>query len=91
MLLLTILTGAAAATLLIVLGWALKQIARALESIQRNMENIAMGVRAIDKETAILAGVEQLNQTLSGVVAGGKAIGSHLTKVEQNLKRIASK
>ena len=49
MLILTILSGIAVLALLIALAWALGQIARALDSIVVNLQNIAMGVRAIER------------------------------------------
>jgi uncharacterized protein YoxC len=52
MLILTILTGMAFLVLLLVLGWALGKIAHALEGITGSLEKIAMGVRAIERETA---------------------------------------
>ena len=82
MLILTLLTGIALLILLIVLGWALAHIARALEGIVRNLEKVAMGVRAIEQETAPLVGeVTTLNDTFEGMAEG---FGS----VEGNLRRM---
>ena len=83
MLILTLLTGIAALALLIVLGWALAKIAGALEGITGNLERIAMGVRAIERETAPLGGeVATLNRTFEALSGG-------VDSIDANLRRIA--
>lgn len=54
-LLLTILSVLAVWAFLTLLVMGLFVILKALESVRRNMEQIAMGVRAIEQETAPLA------------------------------------
>ncbi|ETX07511.1 hypothetical protein [Candidatus Entotheonella palauensis] len=82
MLILTILSGVALLVPLVVLGWALANIARALEGIVSSLEKVAMGVRAIERETAPLAGeVTTLNDTFEALAGG---FGS----VERNVRRI---
>lgn len=79
---LTILTGIALLALLVVLGWALSQIAHALEGITRHLQNIAMGVRAIERETEPLKKeVAELNETFTALDGGFDSVGSTLTKL----------
>lgn len=82
MLILTILSGTAVLALLIALAWALGQIARALDSIVVNLQNIAMGVRAIERETDPLAGeVTKLNETFTALDGGFDSVANNLTKL----------
>ena len=82
MLTLLILTGIALTTLLVVLGWALAQISRALASVTITLQKIAMGVRAIEQETSSLKPqVVTLNQSF-GLLAGG------FDSIEQSLRRM---
>jgi len=61
-LLLTIATGFALLTLLVVLGLALSKLVSTLSCIVDSLEKIAMGVRAIEKETGpLIPGVTTLN------------------------------
>lgn len=84
MLILTILTGIAFIVFLLVLARALSQIGEVLKNIKRHLENIAMGVRAIEKETAPLGPrVLTLNQIFEGLAGG-------FDSVETTLRRIAS-
>jgi uncharacterized protein YoxC len=79
MLILTLLTGSACLVLLLVLGWALAKIARALEGMTGNLEKIAMGVRAIERETAPLGSeVTTLNGSCEALVGGFDALVGHL-------------
>jgi uncharacterized protein YoxC len=79
MLILTLLTGIACLVLLLVLGWALAKTARALEGITGNLEKIAMGVRAIEQETAPLGSeVTALNGSFEALVGGFDALAGHL-------------
>jgi uncharacterized protein YoxC len=83
-LILTILSGIAVLALLIALAWALGQIARALDSIVVNLQNIAMGVRAIERETDPLAGeVTKLNETFAALDGGFDSVANSLTKLTQ--------
>lgn len=82
-LILTIATGVALLLLLGVLAIALNKIADALRGIVDNLEKIAMGVRAIEKETgALIPGVARLNQTFTGIAGG-------FDSVEQSLQKLA--
>jgi uncharacterized protein YoxC len=84
MLILTILSGIAVLALLIALAWALGQIARALDSIVVNLQNIAMGVRAIERETDPLAGeVTKLKETFTALDGGFDSVANSLTKLAQ--------
>jgi uncharacterized protein YoxC len=83
MLILTLLTGLALLVLLLFLGWALSRIDDALEGVVRNLEKIAMGVRAIERESAPLKPhVSNLNNSLKVVAEGFESI-------EQGLRRLA--
>ncbi|HEX4946763.1 MAG TPA: hypothetical protein VFZ34_08875 [Blastocatellia bacterium] len=89
-LLLTILTILAAMVLLIALGWGLHRILKALEGIGQSMDKIAMGVRAIEVETAPLPGcIDGINNSLAPVIGGFEAVGSSLTNADQNLGKVA--
>ena len=58
------------------------QIARALDSIVVNLQNIAMGVRAIERETDPLAGeVTKLNETFTALDGGFDSVANNLTKL----------
>lgn len=82
MLTLTILSGIALLTLLIFLAWALGQIARSLASIVVNLQHIAMGVRAIERETEPLASeVKKLNETFTALDGGFDSLATTLTKL----------
>jgi uncharacterized protein YoxC len=79
---LTILTGIALLALLIVLGWALSHIAHALEGVTRHLQNIAMGVRAIERETEPLKKeVVELNETFAALDGGFNSVAATLTKM----------
>src|SRR5215831_6292804 len=81
---LTIMLGIAVLALLIVLAWALGQIARAIDGIVTNLQNIAMGVRAIERETEPLAGeVTKLNETFTALDGGFDSVANSLTKLAQ--------
>jgi len=84
-LLLTVLSGLAGALLLMVLAVGLLRILRALTSIRESLSKIAMGVRAIDSETAPLPKhLDGLNDTLT-------TLGEGLGSVESHLKAVAKK
>ena len=85
-LLLTILSGLALWALLGVLVWALGRVQAALEGINRSLAKIAMGVRAIESETAILkATLPPTATTLADIAAGAEAIGASLIAANQRL------
>lgn len=68
--------------LLTALGWALARIAHTLESITVNLQNIAMGVRAIERETAPLASeVSKLNASFVALDGGFDSVAATLTKL----------
>jgi hypothetical protein len=90
MVLLTILTILAAAALLVVLGFGLYHIARALESIGVSLDKIAMGVRAIEVETSPLpARITGINNSLAPVISGFESVGATLGSADQNLGKLA--
>ena len=84
-LLLTILTALAAATLLVALVAALFLILRTLQSVRRSIEKINFGVRAIEKETEMLRGVETLNTGLSALAGGLESVSAHFTNIDRNV------
>ncbi len=84
-LLLTILTALAGAVLLLALVIALFLILRALQSVRGNIEKINFGVRAIEKETEMLAGVDKLNGGLTALAGGLESVGAHFTNVDRNI------
>ena len=84
-LLLTILTGLAGAILLVALVVSLFLILRALQSVRKYMEKITWGVRAIEKETEMLGGVETLNGGLTALAGGLESVASHFTNVDRNV------
>jgi len=89
-LLLTVLTWVAAAMLLLVLGWALLRIRQALESIAKSLDKIAMGVRAIDTETAPLPNhLDRVNNSLAPLVPGLQAVHQHLAGADEKLAKMA--
>lgn len=90
-LLLTILSGVALLALLLVLLVALTRVQKALDGINVSLEKIAMGVRAIETETAILKA--EAPTTLAAVTAladGGEVIARHLGSAEARLDQIAA-
>ena len=88
--LLTNLSWLAAAVLLLVLGWALLQIARALESIAGTLDKIAWGVRAIDTQTAPLPDhIKTLNNNLTPLAQGLAVVEKGLNSAGGRLDTIA--
>ena len=88
-LLLTVLSGVAGALLLVVLAVGLLRILRALNSIRESLSKIAMGVRAIDSETAPLPKhLGGLNDTLTTLGEGLEAVNSHLKAAGEKLERV---
>ena len=89
-LLLTILSIAAAAVLLIALGIGLFYIALALEGIASSLNKVAYGVRAIETETSPLPGcIDGINGSLAPVVGGFAAVGESLTSADLHLGDVA--
>ena len=84
-LLLTILTALAAATLLVALVVALFLILRALQSVRKYIEKINWGVRAIEKETEMLGGVETLNGGLTALAGGLESVAAHFTNIDRHV------
>lgn len=88
-LLLTVLSGLAGALLLVVLAVGLLRILRALTSIRESLSKIAMGVRAIDSETAPLPKhLGRLNDTLTTLGGGLGTVHSHLKASGEKLERV---
>lgn len=88
-LLLTVLSGLAGALLLVVLAVGLLRILRALTSIRESLSKIAMGVRAIDSETAPLPKhLGGLNDTLTALGGGLGSVNSHLKAAGEKLERV---
>jgi len=88
-LLLTILTALAAATLLVALVVALFIVLRTLQSVRGYIEKINFGVRAIEKETEMLRGVEKLNTGLTALAGGLDSVAEHFTNVNRNVVPVA--
>jgi len=84
-LLLTILTALAGAALLIALVVSLFLILRTLQSVRKYIEKVNWGVRAIEKETEMLGGVETLNGGLTALAGGLESVGAHFTNVDRNV------
>jgi hypothetical protein len=88
-LLLTVLSGLAGALLLVVLAVGLFRILRVLTSIRESLSKIAMGVRAIDSETAPLSKhLGRLNDTLTTLGGGLGSVNSHLKAAGDKLERV---
>jgi hypothetical protein len=89
-LLLTILSIAVAAVLLIALGIGLFYIALALEGIASSLDKVAYGVRAIETETSPLpACIDGINGSLAPVVGGFGVVGTELTSADKHLGNLA--
>ena len=84
-LLLTILTALAGAILLLALVVSLFIILRTLQSVRSYIEKINFGVRAIEKETEMLNGVETLNAGLSALAGGLESVAGHFAGVDRNV------
>lgn len=84
-LLLTILTALAAAILLLALVVSLFLILRTLQSVRGYIEKINFGVRAIEKETEMLGGVEKLNGGLTALAGGLESVSAHFANVDRNV------
>ena len=84
-LLLTILTALAGAILLLALVISLFVILRTLQSVRGYIERINFGVRAIEKETEMLNGVETLNGVLTALAGGLESVTTHFANVDRNV------
>jgi uncharacterized protein YoxC len=84
-LLLTLLTALAGAILLIALVISLFLILRTLQSVRGYIEKINFGVRAIEKETEMLGGVETLNTGLAALAGGLESVAAHFANVDRNV------
>ncbi len=90
MILWTVLTCALFLFLLLFLAWALKEILKALARIRTNLEKIAMGVRAIENETAPLAtAIPGVAKSLTDIGGGLVAVSGHLQSTANNLPAAA--
>jgi hypothetical protein len=90
-LLLTVLSGLALLALLIVLLVALTRVMKALDGINVSLSKIAMGVRAIESETAILkAEAPTTLAAMTALAVGGEVIAARLSSAESHLGQIAA-
>lgn len=79
-LLLTVLSVGAGASLLGVLSGGLLLIQHELEKVRRTLEQITMGVRAIEKQTMPLE--QQIQRVPGGLEAAGQALSSAARQME---------
>ena len=87
--LLTVLSGLALLTLLILLLVGLTRVLAALEGIRTSLAKIAMGVRAIESETGILAAeAPKTLEAMSGLADGGEVIAERLKSADGRLARL---
>ncbi len=86
---LTILTGLAVWALLLVLAISLLLIMRVLRSIRQHLEKITFGVRAIEKETEMLAGIDNLNGRLSALAGRFDSTSTHFINLDRNLGAVS--
>lgn len=85
----TVLSGLALWALLIALVLGLSRVLRALEGTRASLDKIAMGVRAIEKETAPLAGhIDGVNSSFASLADGLESVKDHLQSVEMNLEPV---
>lgn len=88
-LLLAFLSGVALITFLAVLLVFLDRINQALAGIHRTMSKIAMGVRAIEVETAMLPAELPVTATaLTQITEGAEALASTLASADGNLAQL---
>lgn len=82
----TVLSGLALWVLLIALALGLSRVLRALEGTRASLDKIAMGVRAIEQETAPLAGhIDGINRSFTSLAGGLESVKDHLESVDRNL------
>ncbi len=87
---LTVFTALLAATLLIALIVALFLVLRTLQSVRKYIEKINWGVRAIEKETEMLGGVETLNGGLTALAGGLESVAAHFGNVDRNVGTVGA-
>ena len=89
-LLLTLLSGATLLAFLAVLLYFLDRIRRALAGINVSLSKIAMGVRAIEAETAILPAQLPLTASaLTQITEGAEALAGILASADGHLAQLA--
>ena len=89
-LLLTFLSGGALITFLAVLLIFLARIRRALAGINVSLSKVAMGVRAIEAETAILpAALPITASALTQITEGAEALAGILASADGHLAQLA--
>jgi len=89
-LLLTLLSGVALITFLAVLLVFLNRIRNALAGINVSLSKIAMGVRAIEVETAILPAQIPVTATaLTQITEGAETLASVLASADGHLAQLA--
>ncbi|MDQ3667474.1 MAG: hypothetical protein M3410_13025 [Acidobacteriota bacterium] len=81
----TVLTALLAASLLIALIGSLFLVLRTLQSVRHYIAKINFGVRAIEKETEMLGGVETLNGGLTALAGGLESVATHFGNVDRNV------
>ncbi len=86
----TVLTALLAASLLIALIVSLFLVLRTLQSVRGYIEKINFGVRAIEKETEMLGGVETLNGGLTALAGGLESVAAHFGKVDRNVGTVGA-
>lgn len=87
---LTVFTALLAAALLIALIVALFLVLRTLQSVRKYIEKINFGVRAIEKETEMLGGVETLNGGLTALAGGLESVQAHFANVDRNVGTVGA-
>ncbi len=87
---LTVFTALLAAALLIALIVALFLVLRTLQSVRKYIEKINWGVRAIEKETEMLGGVETLNGGLTALAGGLESVATHFGNVDRNVGTVGA-
>lgn len=72
--------------LLIALILGLSRVLRALEGVRASLDKIAMGVRAIEQETAPLPNnIDGVNSSFGSLAGGLESVKDHLASVDRNL------
>ncbi len=87
---LTVFTALLAAALLLALIVALFLVLRTLQSVRKYIEKINFGVRAIEKETEMLGGVETLNGGLTALAGGLESVQAHFGNVDRNVGTVGA-
>lgn len=87
---LTVLTALLAASLLMALIVSLFLVLRTLQSVRHYIEKINFGVRAIEKETEMLGGVETLNGGLTALAGELESVVMHFANVDRNVGTVGT-